>query len=208
MKRHLAAAAFLAWAASAAHAQDPAPSPIWTSFSAPDPLPQASGRFKPSPSLGVRTGFLMATDAEEAVAFVGFGARFPIAEVAAVEVTLDFWADEFAGGDAEVIHYPLMVSGMFYFPLEIPTTTPYLLAGVGLHGLSFEYSGALAAESDDTDSEFAFHAGAGLEMSVGSSLAIHLDVRWILLDPDPAASALRNEEFDTVQFSFALNFKF
>ena len=201
MKRHLATAALFAWAAASAHAQDGAASLFL-------PAPQQSGRFKPAPTVGVRTGFLMATDAEEAVPFLGFGARFPIAEVAAVEVTLDFWTDEFAGGDVEVVHYPLMVSGMFYFPLEIPTTTPYLLAGVGLHGLSFEYSGALAAQPDDTDSEFAFHAGVGLEMAVGSALTVHLDVRWILLDPDPEAVALRDEEFDTVQFSFALNLKF
>ncbi len=207
MKQPLAVLAALCVAASAAQAQDAARSIALPEFNEPD-LIQATSGFKPSPLIGFRTGFLMATDAEEAVPFVGLRARFPIADQAAVEISADFWADEFANGDAEVFHYPLMVSGMFYFQLEIPTTVPYILAGVGLHGLSFEYSGALSGQSDDTDSEFAFHAGAGLEMSVGSSLKIHMDVRWILLDPDPEALALRDEEFDTVQFTFALDFRF
>ena len=207
MKRNLAVLAALVGAASAAHAQDPTPTFVLAGFSEPEPVQQSTG-YKPSTLVGFRTGFLMATDAEEAVPFVGLGARFPIADMAAVEVSMDFWTDEFADGDAEVFHAPLMVSGMFYFQIEIPTTTPYIIAGVGLHSMSIEYSGALSAEEDDTDSEFSFHAGAGLEMTVGSSLKVHMDVRWILLDPDPAAAALDDEEFDTVQFTFGLDFKF
>jgi len=207
MMRHLAALATLAWAASAAQAQEPTRTFVLPEFNEPRTI-QASTMFKPDTLIGLRMGFLMATDAQEAVGFMGLGARFPIADMAAVEVSLDFWADKFANGDAEVFHAPLMISGMFYFPIEIPTTAPYILAGVGLHGMTFEYSGALAAEPNETESAFAFHAGAGLEMSVGSALKVHMDVRWILLDADPAAAALRDTQFDTVQFSFALEFKF
>ena len=207
MKLTLAVMAALAWGASAAQAQDPTHASALPDFREPESV-QASTVFKPSSLVGIRAGFLMATDAEEAVPFVGFGARLPIADVAAVEFSLDFWTDEFEDGDVEVVHYPLMISGMFYFPIEIPTTVPYILAGVGFHGLSFEYSGALSGERDDSDSEFAFHAGAGLEMTVGSTLKVHMDVRWIMLDPDPAAASLDDVEFDTVQFSFALDFRF
>ena len=207
MWRHLVAAAILLAAASAAQAQDPV-RPFWIpEFEGSDPQ-QGNSRFKPAPLLGIRVGFVMGIDAEEAVPFLGLGARVPIADVAAVEVCMDFWTDEYADGDAEVTHTPLMISAMFYYPLETPLTTPYILAGVGLHSLSFDYSGALSAEDDDTDSEFAFHAGAGLELTIGSSLKAHLDVRWILLDPDPSASGIEDEDFDTVQFSFALDFKF
>jgi opacity protein-like surface antigen len=207
MVRNVTSLLILLGAASAAQAQEAARTFVLPEWTEPQAV-QPSTRFKPAPLVGFRTGFLMATDADDAVGFVGIGARFPIADVAAVEVSLDFWADEFANGDAQVFHAPLMVSAMFYFPIEIPTTTPYILAGVGLHSMTFEYSGALAAESDDTESEFGFHGGAGLEMSVGSSLKVHMDVRWILVDPDPSASALRHEKFDTVQFSFGLDFRF
>lgn len=199
--RHLAVLAALLCATSEARAQESALSLAFPEFSAPD-------KFKPDSLIGFRAGFVMATDAEEAVPFVGVGMRLPVADIAAVEVSLDFWTDEFANGDADVFHYPLMISGMFYFPLEIPTTAPYIIAGVGLHGSSFEYSGALTAERDDTDAEFSFHGGAGLELTLSPSLKFHMDVRWILMDPDPAAGALKDEEFDSVQFSFALNFRF
>jgi hypothetical protein len=198
MNRLLLSLGLLAAAASAARAQE---SIVFPEFTAVE-------RFKPDPLIGVRAGFVMATDAEEAVPFVGFGARLPVADIAAVEFSVDFWTDEFADGDAEVFHYPLMISGLFYFPIEIPTTAPYIIAGVGLHGVSFDYSGALSAEDDDSDSEFSFHGGAGLEMTVGKALKVHMDVRWILMDPDPAATALKDEEFDSVQFSFALDFRF
>src|SRR5688572_21764741 len=128
MKHYLIATAVLLGAPAWAQAQEAANSITFPEFNAVD-------RFKPDPLIGIRTGFVMATDAEEAVVFLGVGARFPIADMAAVEVSLDAWTDEFADGDLEVVHYPLMISGMFYFPLEIPTTTPYILAGVGLHGV-------------------------------------------------------------------------
>lgn len=205
MLKTLAILATLVGGASLARAQDAAHS---IHLEAIEFEPQQNTRFKPSSLIGVRAGFVMATDAEEAVPFLGIGARLPIAEVAAVEFSVDFWTDEYADGDAEVVHMPLMISGMFYFPIETPTTTPYILAGVGMHNLEFEYSGALGAEEDDSDSEFAFHAGAGLEMTLSPSLKVHMDVRWILMDPDPSAAGIEDEDFEAVQFSFALNLRF
>jgi outer membrane protein W len=201
MRRHLVTAAVLAAAASTAAAQESA---------LPFTLPEftALEKFKPDLLIGARAGFVMATDAEEAVPFIGAGARFPIADIAAVEFSFDVWQDEFANGDAKVLHYPVMVSGMFYFPLETPNTAPYIIAGVGMHNFKFEYSGALSGEQNDTDAEFSFHGGAGLELTVGRFLKVHMDVRWILMDPDPAADALKDEEFDSVQFSFALDLRF
>ena len=207
MRRHLVTAAILFAAASAAQAQDPIAPLSLSDFDGSDPQ-QASKRFSPDRLLGARVGFVMAIDAEEAVPFIGAGLRLPIAEVAAIELSLDVWRDEYAGGDAQVTHVPLMISAMFYYPLETPSTAPYILAGVGLHNLAFAYSGALGGETDDTDSEFAFHAGAGLEMTIGALLKVHMDVRWIMIDPDPAAAGIEDEDFDTVQFTFALSLRF
>ena len=109
---------------------------------------------------------------------------------------------------AEVTHFPIMFSGMFYFALETPTTVPYIMAGVGLHSMRINYVGALSAEEEDPDSEFSFHGGAGLEMTLNSFLKVHMDVRWIYMDPDPDSAALADEDFDTVQFTFALDIRF
>jgi opacity protein-like surface antigen len=205
MLKHLAVLAVLVGGASAARAQEAARS---IHFDAVDFEPQQNTRFKPSSLIGVRAGFVMAMDAEEAVPFFGLGARLPIADVAAIEFSVDFWTDEYEDGDAEVFHMPLMISAMFYFPIETPSTTPYIMAGVGMHSLEFEYSGSLGAEDDDSDSEFAFHAGAGLEMTLTSSLRVHMDVRWIMMDPDPSAAGVEDTDFEAVQFSFALSLRF
>jgi opacity protein-like surface antigen len=202
--RHLSALIILIAAAGAARAQEP---------ERPEILTEPAGgwmpeKWKPDTLFGVRTGFLMATDAEEAVPFLGIGARFPLADMGAFEITADLWQDEFLGGDAEATHAPVMFSGLLYFPLEIPTTTPYILAGVGMHFLSISYSGGLDGAESEDDAEFAFHGGGGLEITVGSMLKIHMDVRWILLDPDPDVDALRDEEMDTVQFTFAIDLRF
>lgn len=204
MMRSLAALAILLGASSIARAQESTLTFALPEFKTPDPF--QSG-YKPESLLGFRAGFVMATDADEAVPFVGFGARFHFSEMGAVEISMDYWVDEFADGDLKVTHYPVMASIMAFFPIEIPTTSPYVFAGVGLHGASFDYSGVFAGERDETDAEFSFHGGAGLEMTMGSALKIHMDVRWILLDPDPIA-ALRDEDFDTVQFTFAVDFRF
>jgi opacity protein-like surface antigen len=202
MLRLLAALALVA-GASAASAQ----SISFVDLPAVEQSDQTLG-FKPSTMIGARVGFAMATDAEEAVPFIGVGARFPIASMAAVEITFDLWRDKYAGGDLEVSHAPLMFTGMLYFPLEIPTTAPYIFAGVGFHTLDFKYSGALSGETDDRDTEFGFHGGAGLELTLLKFLKVYMDVRWIYIDPDPAAAAVEEEDFDTVQFSFSLNIAF
>ena len=199
--RHLTVLAALLVAPLAARAQESAYSITFPEFSAVE-------KFQPDVLIGPRAGFVMATDADEAVPFLGFGARFPVASIAAVEFSFDVWQDEFLGGDAKVLHYPVMVSGMFYFPLETPSTAPYIIAGVGMHNFKFEYSGSLSGQNNDTDAEFSFHGGAGLELTIGRFLKVHMDVRWILMDPDPAVDALKHEEFDSVQFSFALDFRF
>lgn len=205
MRQLLVIATVLA-AAGAARAQEPERPDFMSELGGAGSMPVE--KWKPDTLFGVRTGFLMATDAEEAVPFIGVGARFPLADMGAVEISFDVWEDEFLDGDATVIHAPLMFSGLLYFPLEIPTTTPYLIAGVGMHFLSFAYSGGLGAEPDEDDSEFSFHGGGGLEMTVGSALKVHMDVRWILLDPDPDVDAMRDEVMDSVQFTFAIDLRF
>jgi opacity protein-like surface antigen len=205
MVKHLAILAALIGGATWARAQDAAPA---LKLELIEFEPQQNNRFTPSSLIGVRAGFVMATDAEEAVPFIGAGLRLPIADVAAVEFTVDYWTDEYEDGDAEITHIPVMISGMFYFPIETPTTTPYILAGVGMHSIDIEYSGALSGEENDSDAEFAFHAGAGLELTLSPNLKVHMDVRWILMDPDPEAAALEDTDFEAVQFSFALSLRF
>src|SRR5688572_5054679 len=207
MTKPLLTVAVLIAAATAARAQDSAVSLLIPSVGEYEII-QPTKPFKPDPLLCLRTGFVMGTDAEAAMPFIGAGLRFPIADQAAIEISADYWKDKYGDGDVELTHFPIMFSGMFYFALETPTTVPYIMAGVGLHNLRFNYSGALSAEDEDPDSEFAFHGGAGLEMTLNSFLKVHMDVRWILMDPDPDAVALKDEKFDTVQFSFALDIRF
>jgi hypothetical protein len=204
MTKPLTTLAFLLAAAGSARAQEAFLMPAVAEYE----LIQPTKPFKPDPLLCLRTGFVMGTDAEAAMPFIGAGLRFPIADQAAIEISADYWRDKYADGDAEVTHFPIMFSGMFYFALETPTTVPYIMAGVGLHSMRINYGGALSAEEEDPDSEFSFHGGAGLEMTLNSFLKVHMDVRWIYMDPDPDSAALAEEDFDTVQFTFAIDIRF
>lgn len=147
-------------------------------------------------SVGVHVGYFEMRDAEEGELFYGIHARLHFLKYLAAEASIDIAKADFIDDDAQFDIIPVQVTGMI-FPFPEWPVSPYLLAGAGWYYTQVEYSGSLAGLSDDTESVFGAHIGAGAEIRLGSHLMIHLDLRYIFIDePDVDNSSLQDEEFD------------
>jgi opacity protein-like surface antigen len=85
---------------------------------------------------------------------------------------------------------PLQFSLIFRF--EMNKIAPYIAAGLGYYLNSYEIDGAIVTEWDDAgftiedavDPSLGYHAGAGLDYLLTGNLAVNLDFKYILLNPD------------------------
>jgi opacity protein-like surface antigen len=147
-------------------------------------------------SLGAIAGYVRVRDADEGTWHGGIVARYQMGPMMAVEGSISFHQEEFADGDIKVTSYPVQVSLLLY-PLPGQGFRPYGLAGATWSYTRFDYSSSLGG-GDETDKQFAFHLGAGAEISLGARFTIFADYRWLFLDePGVDNSNIQNEKFDT-----------
>lgn len=156
--------------------------------------------------VGVHVGFQKMADADDANQFVGIHTGFALGEEFSLEVALQYHTStEFASGDAEITMTPLLITARYHLRVNIPSATTYLAGGVGFYPTQIEYSGLLAAASDDNTSEFGFHLGAGIQVTAGSNYRVNVDLRYILMRPN--FSDLEDDNLDMVQFALGFSFQ-
>jgi hypothetical protein len=94
--------------------------------------------------------------------------------------------DDGSGPLLQVVDLPLMGTGQLFF-LPRTRVQPFLLAGAGLHVVRTKPEGRNPDTDTVTEALFAMHAGAGLDVRPSRRSAIHLDARWVFLDPTATA---------------------
>ena len=147
-------------------------------------------------SMGPVAGYLKAKDADRGTWFGGVQARLRFARVLGIEGSISAHTDTFQDGDIDVIQYPVQVSALL-FPIPDSPIEPYGVFGAGWYYTRYEFDGSLSALDDETDREFAFHAGAGLQVELSPRFAAFADFRWVFLDePGVDNGNLDEEEFD------------
>ncbi len=87
-----------------------------------------------------------------------------------------------AGELLDVLDVPLTGSGQLFF-LPRRRVQPFLLAGAGLHVVRTTPAGRNPAADRKTEAVFALHAGAGLDLRTTRASALHVDARWVFLEP-------------------------
>ncbi len=165
--------------------------PVTLAASAPDIIGADEPRF----SIGLHVGWLELKDADDAEVFYGIHARLYLMKFFALEGSVDFSESDVADEDAQVTLMPVQLTGMI-FPLPGLFIRPYGLAGLGWYFEDVEYSGSLSGVSDDSDSTFGAHLGAGAELLLGRLIMLHVDVRYIFMDEPDLDTNLDDEEFD------------
>ncbi len=175
---------------------------------APPPPAAFRGRNPPSQpmfSIGPEVGYMKAKGADRGTWLVGGQARFHFTPVLAAEAAMTYHDNRFQGGDVHVQQYPVQLSALLY-PLPNAQFSPYLVGGGGWYYSRIRYGGSLSGLSNQTDHQFGWHAGAGLEVKLGTSASINADLRYIFLDSNEAS--IDSGDFNFWQATVGLNFLF
>lgn len=90
--------------------------------------------------------------------------------------------DDGSGPLLEVLDLPVTGTAQLFF-LPRSRVQPFLLAGAGLHVVKTDPAGRNTDIGGSTEAVFALHAGAGLDVRPSRSSALHLDGRWVFLEP-------------------------
>jgi hypothetical protein len=156
-------------------------------------------------SLGLAGGYLRAPGADRGTWTAGLQARVHVLPYLAVEGAGMYHENSYGHGNADVIQYPVQVSALLY-PLPNSQFSPYLVGGVGWYYSRIKFEGALSGLSNETENTYGTHAGAGLDVRLGSSASIDADFRYIFLNP--RSSAFQSGDFNYWQGTLGLNFSF
>lgn len=160
---------------------------------------------QPMFALGLIAGYLRAPDADRGTWTAGIQARLHISPALAVEGAVTYHKNSYGDGDAHVTQYPVQVSALIY-PLPNAQFSPYLVGGGGWYYSRISYEGALSGLSNETENTYGTHAGAGLEIRLGSSVMIDADLRTIFLHA--RSSAFQSGDFNYWQGTLGLSVLF
>jgi opacity protein-like surface antigen len=153
-------------------------------------------------TLGPRIGYADAKDADNGTWMVGIQSRLHIFSWLAVEGSVDYRKDEFENGDIESVSIPIQFSGIVFLPVDW-SFRPYGLVGFGWYVTETKFSGAFAAQKDESDTDFGGHAGLGVDFKLNESLTLDVDFRFIWRNEPPKVAS----NYDFYQITAGLNFK-
>lgn len=138
--------------------------------------------------IGPRLGYYTAEDADDGSFYYGLQMRARMSEVVGLEGSVEYRPGTETGVEIggveqtyETKFVPVTGSLMLFIPAE--GISPYALGGVGAYYTIYEADGDFV---DDWDSEFNFgyHAGLGLEFNMSPNAALSFDYRYLFLTPD------------------------
>jgi opacity protein-like surface antigen len=123
---------------------------------------------------GIRIGYYAGADADDPVPVIGVYGRLDIPGPLNLEISADYRQETLRGGDLEATVIPVRVSVVVNL---LPVVSPYLLAGVGADYVGIDFRNEFAGTSGDSSLVLEFHAGAGVEFSLGP-LSLVGDLRY------------------------------
>jgi hypothetical protein len=106
----------------------------------------------------------------------GAALRVKFLPALALEGSISYRQDDIAGGIGTAKTWPVQVTGLLY-PLPIA----YLAVGAGWYNTSFDFDSDVLFE-DDTQQEFGWHFGGGVEIPLGGVVGLIADLRYVYLD--------------------------
>lgn len=130
--------------------------------------------------IGPQAGYQRARDADSGDLLGGVALRLKLSQAFGVEGSINYRQEEFDDDAVTVRSWPVMATGLIY-----PLPFVYGSVGGGWFHTTFDYSSELndAGTEDDTESEFGWHFGGGLEVPLGR-VALTADIRYVFLDYD------------------------
>ena len=138
-------------------------------------LPIHSAHGESSVAIGPQLGIYKAQDADDVELLYGAALRLKLASALGVETSLNYREESYSDGALTVQSWPVQVTGLLYvFP------TVYGAVGAGWYNTTFDID--VPEIDDETQSEFGWHAGGGIDLPLNHSLRLAGDVRYVFLD--------------------------
>jgi hypothetical protein len=116
-------------------------------------------------------------DGEDPNFIFGAAMRFKFLPILGLEGSINYRQEEFGDDALTVRSWPVQVTGMLY-----PVNWLYGAMGAGWYMTTFDYDPDLVFLDDDTQSEFGWHFGGGLEIPLGSVASLAGDLRYVFID--------------------------
>lgn len=129
----------------------------------------------PSVLFGPQVGISKSPDADANMIF-GAALRLHLLPMFGIEGSINYRQETLAGDALIVRSWPVQVTGMLYV---LPVL--YGSMGAGWYMTSLDFDPDLNF-LDDTQSEFGWHFGGGLELPLGSVAKLSADLRYVFLD--------------------------
>jgi opacity protein-like surface antigen len=132
---------------------------------------------------GPLVGLYKGRDADGYRVLGGAALRFRLSELVGLEGSIIYREEMYNHGSVDVKSWPLMVTGLLY-----PIPFVYGAIGAGWHSTSVSYSAlpgtpvGLTSASRETRQQFGWHYGAGVELTVFSSVKLVGDIRYLILN--------------------------
>jgi Outer membrane protein beta-barrel domain len=114
---------------------------------------------------------------EDANVIFGAALRFRLFPALGLEGSINYRQEEFAGDALTVRSWPIQVTGMLY-----PVPFAYGAMGAGWYMTTFDYGGLRPVLNDETNSEFGWHFGGGIELPLANTAKLVGDLRYVFLD--------------------------
>lgn len=127
--------------------------------------------------IGGQAAWFKAADADSSSLMAGVHIRMKWGSFLALEGAVDYRKDTYLEQTVEVKFYPVMGS-LIVFILPRGPLNPYLLGGIGYYFTTIQ----LQSGESDTQREFGYHLGAGLNVSVSPNLAVFGEFRYLQVD--------------------------
>jgi hypothetical protein len=157
--------------------------------------------------LGPAAGYVRMREADHGGWYGGLMARVRLAPFLGIEASGGITQSEFSD-DVNVQQIPVQLSAVV-FPFHPDLLRPYAAAGAGWYPTEVDYHGALSGLSNDRETLFGFHVGAGGELQMGRSLVAFIDARLVFMEePDLDLGPLADESFDLWQVAMGLGLQF
>jgi opacity protein-like surface antigen len=131
--------------------------------------------------LGPQAGYYRAKDADEGAFMYGIALRARILPALGVEGAVHYREEEYSNDAVTVSSWPVTLTGLIY-----PVPAVYGALGAGWYNVSYDYSSDMNSLGfdDDTQQEFGWHFGGGLELPLTSGTRLAADIRYVFIDYD------------------------
>ena len=128
-------------------------------------------------SIGPTVGFAKSSDTDSKLMF-GAALRLKFLPALAIEGSINYREEVFSDEALTVKSWPVQVTGLFYL---LPVA--YAAVGVGWYNASFDFDESTLLH-DNTQKEFGWHFGGGVEFPLGSAVRLVADLRYVFLNYD------------------------